>query len=146
MTAVIDASVLVKWFVEEEGSDQARSLQNDLLFAPDLVIVETTNILWKKVRIGGFEARDVAPALKALQHSDLVIEPGLDLAARAFDIGHGLDHAVYDCFYLALAEHRSMPFVSADVRLSRKMAERPRVTSARLFSIADYIGQRKLIS
>ena len=51
MNAVIDASVLAKWFVEEDDTVAARRLQHLKLVAPDLLIVETTNVLWKKVRL-----------------------------------------------------------------------------------------------
>ena len=50
--AVVDASVAVKWVVEESDSVQARSLSRARLEAPDLLPVECANILWKKERIG----------------------------------------------------------------------------------------------
>lgn len=137
MTMVIDANVLVKWFVEEEGSDQARTLRGRSLVAPDLIIVETANILWKKVRADGFDAADVGYALKLIQHSKIVLTPSLDLAQRAFEIGHVLDHAVYDCFYLALAEARGIPFVMADAKLQRKLAARGSASHARITILSD---------
>jgi predicted nucleic acid-binding protein len=48
---VIDASIAVKWVVEEEGTAAALSLRKRArLIAPDLLISECANILWKKVR------------------------------------------------------------------------------------------------
>ena len=54
MTVVIDASVALKWFVEEQGTDQAAALLagNDLLIAPDLIVAEVANAGWKAVRTG----------------------------------------------------------------------------------------------
>lgn len=51
---VVDASVAVKWFVEEEGHQFALSLleQHLVIIAPDLIFSETTNVLWKKLRRG----------------------------------------------------------------------------------------------
>ncbi len=48
MTLVIDASVVVKWLVEEELADEAASLLggSSLLHAPDLIVSEVTNALW----------------------------------------------------------------------------------------------------
>ena len=54
MNLVIDASVAVKWFAPEVLSSEAESLLDgdDALFAPDLLLVECGNIIWKKVRLG----------------------------------------------------------------------------------------------
>jgi len=143
VTGIIDANILVKWFVDEEGADNARQLQDDRLFAPDLIIVEVTNVLWKKVRSDSFAASDVGLAIEVIRMADVILEPGLDLAVRAFEIAHGLNHAVYDCFYLALAERRGLPFVTADDKLSRKVDERPFVTTARIASLSDHVKQRR---
>jgi predicted nucleic acid-binding protein len=41
MTVIVDASVALKWVIEEEGSQAARTLLLDEpLAAPDLLIVE----------------------------------------------------------------------------------------------------------
>ncbi|MDI3461813.1 MAG: hypothetical protein OJF50_000634 [Nitrospira sp.] len=52
MTCVVDASIAVKWFVEERGSTAARTVlsKGETLLAPDLILVETSNTAWKKVR------------------------------------------------------------------------------------------------
>ena len=54
MTLVVDASVACKWFVYEEGSDEARKLveTGEALIAPDLVVAEACNAAWKKRRTG----------------------------------------------------------------------------------------------
>ena len=47
---VINASIAIKWVIEEEGTKEALALRNQPLAAPDLLIAECANILWKKVR------------------------------------------------------------------------------------------------
>jgi predicted nucleic acid-binding protein len=47
---VIDASIAIKWVIEEEGTKEALALRNQALVAPDLLIAECANVLWKKVR------------------------------------------------------------------------------------------------
>jgi predicted nucleic acid-binding protein len=47
---VIDASVAIKWLVDEPGTAAALSLRRHRLLAPDLLIAECANVLWKKVR------------------------------------------------------------------------------------------------
>jgi predicted nucleic acid-binding protein len=45
-TLVIDASIAIKWVVEEDGTDLALALgQKARLMAPDLIVAECANIL-----------------------------------------------------------------------------------------------------
>ena len=120
---VVDAGVVIKWFVEEVQADQARELQDDQyeLFAPDLLWPESGNILWKKVQRGELmadEARLIcAGLLKQPIHifpSGLVLEPALEIA---FETGR----AVYDSCYLALAMLTECQLVTADRRLFKSL-------------------------
>lgn len=45
---VVDASVAVKWVVTEDGTAEAVSLLSIPMSAPDLLIAECANILWKE--------------------------------------------------------------------------------------------------
>src|SRR6266849_5468707 len=48
---VIDASITVKWVVDEPGTPEALLLRRTAkLIAPDLLVAECANVLWKKVR------------------------------------------------------------------------------------------------
>ena len=47
---VIDASVAIKWVIAEHGTREALSLRRHRLFAPDLLVAECANVLWKKTR------------------------------------------------------------------------------------------------
>jgi predicted nucleic acid-binding protein len=116
---VVDASVVIKWFVEETDADHARKLLGDRyeLLAPDLLGLESGNILWKKVRRGELthaEARLICAALGKhpilISPSGLVLEPALEIA---LDTGR----TVYDGCYLALAMLTACPLVTADRRL-----------------------------
>jgi predicted nucleic acid-binding protein len=50
-TLVIDASVAMKWLVEEEGTSDALTLLRACkLVTPDLLVPESANILWKKAQ------------------------------------------------------------------------------------------------
>ena len=48
---IVDANIVVKWFVAEDDSDAALALrlQGDL-FAPDVMLIEYRNALLNKVR------------------------------------------------------------------------------------------------
>lgn len=116
---VVDASVAIKWFVEEVHAEAARRLLEDgyELYAPDLLWPESGNILWKKVQRGeltALEARLIREGLEQLPisilPSRLIFEPALEIA---FDTGR----TVYDSCYLALAMLTESPLVTADQRL-----------------------------
>jgi predicted nucleic acid-binding protein len=53
-TIVIDSSVVIKWYLPEEGTLIASTIQDKLeagdwrVFAPDLLLAEIANILWKR--------------------------------------------------------------------------------------------------
>ena len=121
---VIDASVALKWFIEEEGSPQASALLTaaDMLIAPDLIVAEVANAGWKAVRAGAMlpEQHDHAAVRLPLAFDHLV--PLASLAPRAVAISRALNHPMYDCFYLALAEERAATLVTADRRLLGRLA------------------------
>jgi len=116
---VVDASIAAKWFFAEPGSDMAeRLLAIDLpLYAPDLIVPEVTNVLWKRGRTQAI-AQDFAQNLIAalptmFQH----LFTSAELAELAWHWSHTLDHPTYDCFYLACAQHVEGRMVTVDARL-----------------------------
>lgn len=124
---VVDASVALKWFVNEEGTPAALSLLTaaDHLLAPELVIAEMCNAAWRMSRIGRMTAEQVA--IVAAQAGQLFHERvSLDvLSVRATHIALRLGHPAYDCFYLALAEQREARVVTADRRFLAKTCATP---------------------
>lgn len=121
MRYVVDTSVVLKWAIREDDSDAAIDLVGYFLAAPDLIRAELANALWKKVRrrnIGEAQALDALPRL--LEPLDLLAVG--DHSGRALEIGIELEHPVYDCFFLAVAEALQIPLITADRRLARTCA------------------------
>ncbi|MBP2295379.1 type II toxin-antitoxin system VapC family toxin [Azospirillum rugosum] len=121
---VLDASVAVRWFFPEEGREAALDLlrTSSFLYAPDLLVSEACNVAWKKVRLGQAtpdQAIDVAKRLRTF-FAELI--PSQALAPRAVEIALDLGHPVYDAFYVALAEQRSLTLITADRRLVSRVA------------------------
>lgn len=117
---IIDASVAVKWFAPEDGHDHARALLtgDDPLFAPDLLAAEFANALWLKVGRGELDERNAVRAIAAVaSRGEPELRPSAPLMPRAFELARRLNHPVYDCVYLALAEELDRPLVTADERL-----------------------------
>jgi predicted nucleic acid-binding protein len=117
---VIDASVAIKWVIEEPGTREALSLRRHRLFAPDLLVAECANILWKKTRRNELTLQETLLAARLLQRADIELAPMRALLEPATKLAIALDHPAYDCAYLALAESLSCDLVTADQRLCTK--------------------------
>jgi predicted nucleic acid-binding protein len=117
---VIDASVAIKWVIDEPGTRQALSLRRHRLFAPDLLVAECANVLWKKVRRRELTRDEACLAAGLLQRADIELAPMRALLEPATRLAIALDHPAYDCIYLALAESMRCDLVTADQRLSAK--------------------------
>jgi predicted nucleic acid-binding protein len=138
-TLVIDASIAVKWVVEENGTPQALRLRQRMkLIAPELLIAECANILWKKVQRGELSKDEALLAARLLQAAEIELLPTRILLEPATRIAIELDHPAYDCVYLALAIERDCRFVTADQRLLRKLDQgRRRMLRARAMSLTE---------
>lgn len=120
---IVDASVAFKWIFPEEGSDAAIALVGrDDLRAPALLLVEIGNAIWKKFARGELRDREAYATQLGLVASLVTFADDADLAPRALEIATLLDHPIYDCLYLALAEREGEPVVTADARFARNVA------------------------
>ena len=105
-------------FTEEESIESRQLLAHRIvLHAPDFLLIEAANVLWKKARRK--EIADPQPYLEELSRLPdvVVLCPSVDLVARASAIALEIAHSVYDCLYLACAEVEGAPLVTADCRL-----------------------------
>jgi predicted nucleic acid-binding protein len=119
---VLDASVVVKLAVAEDGRDEVVALMADpanTVAAPDLLLVEVANALWRKcIARQVTEAQAQAAMLHTIASFPNLVPAG-ELAAQALELGVQLQHPTYDCFYLACAIARSGQVVTADGRFAR---------------------------
>lgn len=117
MKFVVDASVAIKWFIPEIHSAAAERLLSDsraIFLAPDLILPEFANVLWKKERRNEITQNEALEILAGLETLGLDVHPSQGLVGSAFEIASRLDRSVYDCLYLALAVAQDCPFVTAD--------------------------------
>lgn len=119
---IVDASIVAKWFVLESGTPEAVALRNVTLLAPDVIVPECANILWKKVRRGEATPIQAHLAAETLERWGMALHASAPLVRAALSLSLDLDHPAYDCFYLALAAQEACPFVTADEKLVRKVA------------------------
>src|SRR5207245_2821532 len=82
MARVVDANLVIKWYVEEPDSDAARVLfwETEAFAVPDLLFLETASTLSKKVRKGELTREE------ALRISKLIVDGPFDsYSGREFE-------------------------------------------------------------
>jgi predicted nucleic acid-binding protein len=120
---VIDASVAAKWVVEEDYSANAALLLDyDTLHAPAHWRAEAVNVLWAKVFRGDLTAADAEQRMLLLIQAPVADTAVAGLVPRAFAISVAHSVTVYDSLYVALAEQRDIPLVTADERFIRRLS------------------------
>lgn len=124
---VVDTSVAIKWFLPEPHSEHARRLLNGEheLLAPDLLLPEFGNVLWKRIRAGEMNAEEASSVLNALMEVPLHVRLSAPLIVSALDIANRSQRTVYDSLYLSLALREKAKLVTADLRLFNAIESTP---------------------
>lgn len=119
---IIDASVAFKLIVAEPDSGEAVAwIGREDLVAPTLIHAEVGNALWKRVRRGelvgdervGEHLADMGRYIRTVDETSVV--------PRALELAIALQHPVYDCVYLALAEANDDKLLTADERFVKAL-------------------------
>jgi predicted nucleic acid-binding protein len=124
---VVDASVLVKWFLYQHEADRDRALAlRDLhvsgqstIFVPHLALLEVMNAVRLSPKA---KEKDGETAVQALQ--DLHLEtklPDSALLRKANAIAWAYNITIYDALYVALAEQVGYPLITADGAMIGKL-------------------------
>ncbi len=121
---VLDASAVVRII---EGTPPAAAfhqavLDAELVLAPELMLTEVSNALWRLQRTAQLQAESLQPCLSRAAALVDHIEPDRHLQVEALALACHLDHPVYDCLYLALARREAAILLTADQRLQRLAA------------------------
>lgn len=117
---VIDASIGVKWFTNEEESLNARELLKQhiqgevVLVVPDLFFYEVYNAIRYKKNQGEILFRCIID-LFSFQLERAQLSPAL--ASKAGEIAFGNNISFYDAVYLALALQIKSPCISSDKKI-----------------------------
>jgi predicted nucleic acid-binding protein len=120
---VVDRSVVIKWFVVEPFSTEARRILDQYqrgiltLLAPDLLYAEVGNIVWKKHRFQGLAAVDAQQIIEEFQRLTFVLTSSADLLGEAYRLAVTHTRTVYDALYIALSRREQCAYVTADEKL-----------------------------
>lgn len=131
MVVVVDASVVVDW-VAPGSADVAAAVrlldawieQGVTPIAPALLGLEVRSALLSGVRQERWDGRQADGAQTLLAALPIALEDSAPDLARAWDLSRRYDeHPICDMVYVALAERRSVPLVTADDRLRHRLAD-----------------------
>jgi predicted nucleic acid-binding protein len=143
MTLVVDASVALKWVLDEPDSHLAQALAEgeEELLVPDFLLGEATNVCWLQARKGKWTPGEAREGLALLR--DLVPPTAtgdLDLHDVALEIGLAVNHSTYDTLYVAFAVAMgARGVVVADGPFIRDMARHPDpALAALLIPLSDW--------
>lgn len=123
---VVDASLALKWVVDEEDSDKALELSSSWgefgvqIQAPHLMLAEVANALHRKVVDGQIALHTATSSLENLYDLGIKFHDPENIHAGAMRLAGQLGQgAVYDSVYLALAERLDCELWTADRRFYR---------------------------
>ncbi len=138
---VVDANIAVKWLVDEGQRQEAMRLLHDEseLNAPRVMATEVTNALWQKAERGEIGTTAAGVLADSVQRLPLYWANDEQIIADAVRIAIELDHAAYNCMYLALAHRLGARLVTADMEFVRRAA--PTAHRGAIVGLADYAAE-----
>jgi predicted nucleic acid-binding protein len=123
MKYVIDTSVDIKTYVQEQDSAKAVRLRNEYhqglhqLIAPDIFPTEMCNVLMILERSGKIKPGEAHLFFRQYLNEVPPLVAAVPLLPRALEIAKQFRQTVYDCLYIALAEREGCELVTADDKL-----------------------------
>lgn len=127
-TYVIDTNVLVKQVIPEADSAVAigilelhtRGVIN--LIAPDYILTECANVIWKNARRHGMSDAELSRSLRMLQNLNITLTSQSELLEDALLFAVAAGIAVYDALFCVLARREDAELITADLPLVNRLA------------------------
>ena len=126
LRCVMDASVGIKLFIEEEFSDKVQRLFAKLtedpqaeIHVPDLFYIECANILLKYTRRYNRPLEDSLADIKDLGKLALKSTSTSELIEDALQLASERNLTAYDACYAVLAQKLGLPLITADAPLAK---------------------------
>ncbi len=124
---VVDASVIVKWFVKEVYSEQALKIRDSyingeiMIVAPNLLPFEVLNALRYTNFFNENDLKMIAEAMESYGFKLIPLEG--KYASRTIEISLKKEITIYDAAYVALAVVLKTQLYTADKKMISKLGE-----------------------
>ena len=126
---VLDASVVIKWFVREDDSERAMKILTEYnqgkteIAIPELLIYEMANVLRYNPL---FSYNDTLTVIRVIHNLelDIVDIPELILE-EAIGFSYERKISFYDALYIAVAKQTGYEFITADEKLYDAVSDLP---------------------
>jgi len=124
VSLVVDSSVVIAALVDsgDNGAWAEEILEQDGLYAPELIRVETANVLRRLERGKEITEQEANAAFEDLMELDVELHAFEPFSERVWELRHNVTS--YDGWYVALAEALDVPLATLDGRLVK--AEGPK--------------------
>ena len=125
---VIDANVVVKWFIEEKNSTKARILRDKFigkeikLSTPSLLYFEVMNALKYSKLFNQAELNDAGESLENYGFNIITIKKKIREQMVKIAVEHDL--SIYDASYLGLSMAMETILCTADEKIIKKLPQR----------------------
>ena len=127
MEYVVDTSVVFKLHFPEPRAEKVRALlrHNPDVMAPEFILAEFANAIGRKARRGMVSEAYAERAVEKLAGQITRRFPDRELIQPALKISMALNHPIYDCFHLALADREGAQLITDDLAFYNKVAQSP---------------------
>ena len=123
--SVIDSSVAIKWFSQEESTNKALEIRSSFLrgeitiVVPDILLYEITNALrYNK----SFSEKEVKESVNSLIDLGInIFAPTKDIIEKAVELSYRFNISFYDAYFVGLAAALGFLFITADEKLYDKL-------------------------
>jgi len=127
MLLVLDTSVILKWFKEEDYSNAAIKIKEEFvdglheIVVPDLLLYEFANAMkYSKI----FDQETIKKSLSSLIDLGIhIVIPTEEMLSKAIDLSYSYDITIYDAIFVSLAKLINAIFITADKKLYKKVEE-----------------------
>lgn len=124
LALVVDASVALKWFVDEINTEKALIVRDYLKeeaipIVPALFFYEIANVLRYKAEFGIEDVKKVMQTLEDFQFNVESFEK--EVAHPSIDLAYQYGITIYDASYIALSKKNQIDFITADEKLFAKI-------------------------